>query len=277
MQDIKMELLELLRRNDLLRSALLLGKIQDPTFDVESHSERLLELAARVWHGASRARNDVILKAQSINTVLFDDHGIQAKGDKYKQVIDDPNRFYLHTVLDKKVASPLSVTILYLILAEQVGIECECIALPSYYLLKVRDVATEFYIDPFDRGRFLTIDEFQRKFRAAMNRNRVMQANLFEKVGALQLVGRLAQQLKHIYILKGSALQALRSVELLTGLFPDSPELTRDRGILYCEMEYFSKAMEDLKSYLKQRPNAEDVSEIKKLTSMLRGYREIMN
>jgi len=277
MQDIKMELLELLRRNDLLRSALLLGKIQDPTFDVESHSERLLELAARVWHGASRARNDVILKAQSINTVLFDDHGIQAKGDKYKQVIDDPNRFYLHTVLDKKIASPLSVTILYLILAEQVGIECECIALPSYYLLKVRDVATEFYIDPFDRGRFLTIDEFQRKFRAAMNRNRVMQANLFEKVGALQLVGRLAQQLKHIYILKGSALQALRSVELLTGLFPDSPELTRDRGILYCEMEYFSKAMEDLKSYLKQRPNAEDVSEIKKLTSMLRGYREIMN
>jgi regulator of sirC expression with transglutaminase-like and TPR domain len=179
--------------------------------------------------------------------------------------------------LDRKHASPLSACIFYLIMAEQVGLECECVALPSYYLLKVRDVASEFYIDPFDGGRFLTSEEFQRKFRAAMSRSRVMQANLFEKIGVHQLVGRLAQQLKHIYILKGSALQALRAVELLTGLYPQSPELNRDRGILYCEMEYFSKAMEDLKLYLQQRPNAEDVSEIKKLTSMLRGYREIMN
>jgi regulator of sirC expression with transglutaminase-like and TPR domain len=110
-----------------------------------------------------------------------------------------------------------------------------------------------------------------------MSRNRVMQSNLFEKIGINHLVGRLAQQLKHIYILKGSALQALRAVELLTGIYPQSPELNRDRGILYCEMEYFSKAMEDLKLYLQQRPNADDVAEIKKLTSMLRGYREIMN
>lgn len=277
MQAIKTELLELLRRNDLLRAALLLGKIQDPNFDSEACIERLMEMAARVWHGVTRSRNDVILKAQCINHVLFQENNMQVKSEKYKQVIDDPNRYYLHLVLEKRQASPLSITILYMILAEQVGLECECIALPSYYLLKVSDIATDFYIDPFDGGKFLTVDEFQRKFRSVMNKNRVMQANLFEKVGATQLVGRLAQQLKHIYILKGSALQALRSVELLTGLFPDSPELTRDRGILYCEMEYFSKAMEDLKHYLKVRPNAEDVSEIKKLTSMLRGYREIMN
>jgi hypothetical protein len=42
-------------------------------------------------------------------------------------------------------------------------------------------------------------------------------------------------------------------------------------------MEYFSKAMDDLKSYLEQRPQAEDVHEIKKLTQMLKGYREIVN
>jgi hypothetical protein len=110
MQAIKSELLALLRRKDLLRSALLLGKIQDPNFDIEAQADRVLELAAQAWHSASRARNDVILMAQAINSVLFDDYGIQAKGDKYKQVIDDPNRFYLHTVLDKKVASPLSMS-----------------------------------------------------------------------------------------------------------------------------------------------------------------------
>jgi regulator of sirC expression with transglutaminase-like and TPR domain len=91
------------------------------------------------------------------------------------------------------------------------------------------------------------------------------------------LVARLLQQLKHIYILKGNAVEALRAVEMLTVIFPESPELTRDRGVLYCEMEYFTQAMKDLKTYLKARPTADDVNEIKKLTSMLKGYREIVN
>ena len=40
---------------------------------------------------------------------------------------------------------------------------------------------------------------------------------------------------------------------MLTALYPGSPELTRDRGILYCEMEYFSKAIEELEKMLEKR------------------------
>jgi regulator of sirC expression with transglutaminase-like and TPR domain len=277
MQDIKSELRELLRRNDLLRAALLMGRVQDAAFLEEPYLQRVMEMAARVWHKSMRAKNDPVLKAKNINHVLFEEIGIEGKGDKYKQVIDDPHRYYLHSVLDRKVASPLAITIFYMILAEQVGIDCECLALPSYYLIKVNDVAGDFYIDPFDSGKFLTQEEFQRKFRSSLNRNRMIQTSLFEKVGSMQLVARLVQQLKHIYILKGAAVEALRSVEMLTVIFPESPELTRDRGILYCEMEYFSRAMEDLRFYLEKRPHAEDVREIKKLTTMLKGYREVIN
>lgn len=277
MQSIKTELLELLRRNDLLKSVLLLGKIQDPIFDGEYYVDRIMELAARVWHRCARAKYDPILKAESINHVLFRELGIVGKTDKYKQVIDDPNRLFLHTLMDSRAGSPLSVTLLYMVMAEQVGLACECVALPSYYYLKIQDVASPFYIDPFDGGKFLTEAEFERKLRTSMQRSRMISQSLYEKVTHLQLVARVVQQLKHIYILKSKALEALRAVEVLTALFPQSPELTRDRGILYCEMEYFSKAMDDLRHYLKVRPDADDVKEIKKLTTMLQGYREIMN
>lgn len=277
MQAIKSELLELLRRNDLLRAALVVGKIQDAGFSPENYVDMVMEMAAKIWHRSCRAKHDSILKAEAINHILFKDFSLEGKGDKPKQVIDDPHRYYLHSVLLRKLGSPLSYAILYSVLAEQVGLSHEIIALPSYYLLKVTDVATEFYIDPFDGGRFLTHDEFQKKFRSALQRNRMLSTSLFEKVSTAQLVARLVQQLKHVYILKGNALEALRSVEMLKAIFPESPELTRDRGILYCEMEYFSKAMEDLRFYLQKRPEAEDVGEIKKLTSMLKGYREIMN
>lgn len=277
MQAIKTELLELLRRNDLLRASLIIGRVQDAAFDEEPHINEIMALAARVWHRSARTKHDPVLKAEQINHVLFEEFGLQGKSDRYKQVIDDPHRYYLHSVLQKKIGSPLAITILYLILAEQVGLDFECLALPSYYLIKVRDVAGDFYIDPFDSGKFLNEEEFHKKFRSALQRNRMIQTNLFERVNCMQLVARLVQQLKHIYILKGSAVEALRSVELLTVIFPQSPELTRDRGILYCEMEYFSRAMADLKYYLECRPNAEDIKEIKKLTSMLKGYREVVN
>lgn len=277
MQAIKTELVELLRRNDLMRASLLVSTIQDPNFIREEFVEQLLEIASRVWHRGARNQRDAVLKAQQINYTLFEEYGIEGKSDRSKQVIDDPNRYYLHTLLQNKTASPLSLAILYWIVAEQVGLSCECLALPSYYYMRVRDGSDEFYIDPFDRGKFLTQEEFQRKFKTAFQRNRMISTNLFEKVTPYQLVSRQVQQLKHVYILKGDALTALRAVEILTALFPQSPEITRDRGILYCEMEYFSKAMDDLRYYLQQRPNAEDVAEIKKLTSMLKGYREILN
>ncbi len=276
MQSIKTELIGLLRRNDLLRASLLVGQIQDAAFNLKPYQEQLLEMSARIWNLCG-GKHEALLKAEKISQVLFQEYGMEGKSDRYKQVIDDPNRFYLHTVMQKKVASPLALTVLYCILADQVGLQYECLALPSYFLLKLIDDEEEYYLDPFDHGKILTGEDFQKKFKSAMQRNRMMSQSLFEKVSTSQLVARLAQQLKHIYILKGSAVEALRAVELLTGIFPASPELTRDRGVLYCEMEYFSKAVDDLKFYLDNRPNAEDVAEIKKLAGMLKGYREVVN
>ncbi len=274
---MKDQLLTFLSRNDLMRAGLLLGKIDDPRFSMDECVETLMELAAKIWNRSSGMHGDAVLMIQAINKVLFEDFELQSSSEKTKRVIDDPNRYYLHQVLKRKVGSSLAVAILYSILCEQVGVPHECIALPGNFLIRILDDVGDFYVDPFDQGKMMNTGEFQKKFRSSMQRHRMMQANLFEKAGPVQLISRLAYQLKHVYILKGRALEALQTVECLTVLHPELPELTRDRGILYCEMEYFSKAMDDLKSYLKQRPHAEDVGDIKKLTSMLRGYREIVN
>lgn len=276
MQDIKNELLALLLKNDLLRAATMVGKIESTDFSIEQTQETLLELASEVWNKSARCRKDPIYKAEMLCEVLFRDFGIKGKSEKYKPVIDDPNRYYLHHVLDSKMGSPLTLTLLYLILARQVGITADCIALPNLYLLKISDIDFDFYIDPFDSGRFLSEEEFQKKFRASAQK-RLLSSRIYEVMSDQHLVGKLIQQLKHIYIVKGNAVAALRAVELLTVLFPEIPEHTRDRGILYCEMEYFSKAIADLKFYLDRRPQAEDFPEIKKLANMLRGYREIIN
>jgi len=277
MQVTKTELLESLRHNDLLRSSLLVGKVKDNDFLLDPYIDRILLVSRRIWQRCEKLKHDPIYKVQIINEALFKELKIEGKCENTKQIIDDPDRYYVHVVLDRKMSSSLTLAILYSVLAEQVGLPFECIAFPSYYLLKIHDVTGDFYVDPFDSGRVLSQDEFHRKFRATFQRNRVLSTNIFERVSCFQLVTRLMQQIKHAYILKGKALEALRAVEMLTAIFPQSPEVTRDRGILYCEMEYFSKAMEDLKYYIYHRPHAEDIAEIKKLANMLKSYREVVN
>ncbi|MBY0372269.1 transglutaminase-like domain-containing protein [bacterium] len=273
----KDDLLTFLRRDDLMRASLVLGRIEDPRFNLNTSVDALLSIAARVWHLSGGMHEDSIVMVHTINKVLYDELGLQVSADRSKRVMDDPKRYLLHEVLDRKVGSPLTMAILYSILCEQVGVPHECIAIPGNFLIRILDSVDDFYVDPFDQGRLMNATEFQKKFRSTLQRNRMMQTNLFEKAGGEQLVSRLAHQLKQTYVLKGKALEALQTVEILTALHPESPELARDRGILYCEMEYFSKAMDDLKSYLKKRPQADDVADIKKLTTMLKGYREIVN
>jgi len=277
MQTAKAALLDCLRNQDLLEGSLLVGQVQDSAFSTEPYRTVIEESIEKTRTRCEKNSDDIFSVIDSINHSIFKSLGIQGKTDKYKQVIDDPNRYYLHLVLDQKVGSPLAVAVLYCIFAEGLGLKYECLALPSYYLIRFQSDGVDFYVDPFDSGKLLTLEEFQKKFRSALHKSRMLSASLFERVKPTQLVARLVQQLKHIYILRSQAVEALRAVEILTSLFPENPEFTRDRGILYCEMEYFSKAMDDLRHYLEVRPQAEDVHEIKKLTQMLKGYREILN
>ncbi len=276
MRDLKSEFVGFLSRKDFLNAFLVLGKIEDPKFKKETYVETILGIAADIWYLASRARYDMKYKAMCINKVLYSNYGIRGKHSEYKKLIDQPSQFYIHELLLKKNGSPLSMAVLYKILAEQVGLLCFSYSLSPYYYLKVENQDV-FYIDPFDGGKFYSPDEFQKRTRQFIKKVVPLSTNLFEKVDMTQLLGRLIQRLKQVYILKGMAIEALRATELLSVIYPSSSENKRDRGILYCEIEYYSKALKDLNNYIKECPDADDVIEIKKLARMIKGYQEIIN
>ncbi|MBI1861632.1 MAG: tetratricopeptide repeat protein [Deltaproteobacteria bacterium] len=277
MDDLKRELIELLGHGEMLRAALLVGGIRDSAFNADPYLKGFETLAKGLTGGKKQRRTGPTMLVARINSALFKKFGMAGGSGRPRLVIDDPERFFIDRVIDKRSGSPLALAILYWALAERGGLKCECLALPSYYLLKFTEKGKDCFIDPFEGGRILSSEEFQRKFRSAFVRPGVVSTSIFERITPMQIVARLIQQLKQIYVLKGNSLCALRAVELLVGLFPDSPEFARDRGILYCEMEYFSKAAEDLNYYLLKRARADDVVEIKRLSRMLKGYREVVN
>src|ERR1044072_8609379 len=103
MEDVKTELARYLKRGDLMRAVLVLGKISDPAFDDTAYIEKILELSAKAWNRTTKTKKDVVMKLQSINTVLFKEFELRAKDERYKNVIDDPTRLFLHRVLKSKI------------------------------------------------------------------------------------------------------------------------------------------------------------------------------
>lgn len=276
MEDIKTELLRVLAEGRFFQAALRIGAIRDSAF-CSTPYELCIDKLIRIIRVGRRPKTATAWISR-INRALFGRFGMDADKGRPRLVIDEPDRLFLDRIIDNRSGGPLPLTLFYWHLADSVGLQCECLSLSSYYLLKViNENGKEFYIDPFEGGKILLPQDFHRKFRSAFLRHPTTATNLFERISRTQLVARLIQQLKQVYVLKGNALFALRAVELLTALFPESPEFARDRGILYCEMEYFSKAADDLKYYLNNRPKADDLVEIKQLSRMLRGYREIVN
>ena len=191
MKSIKRELCTLLRRKDILRAALCVGKIEDPSLKVGEYTERVLGLASGVWHKIGKYKEDYVLQIEFLNRALFDEFGLMGRGERAKNVIDDPGRFYLHHVLEKKLGSPLSLSILYCALCQQLGIPYECIALPSGYFVRILDPVSDFFVEPYDSGKILSQDSFQKKFKLVAQSHRILSTSLYERVGVGSLVGFL--------------------------------------------------------------------------------------
>ncbi|MEO0949061.1 MAG: tetratricopeptide repeat protein, partial [Cyanobacteria bacterium J06641_5] len=75
--------------------------------------------------------------------------------------------------------------------------------------------------------------------------------------------------LKYVYVSAQQLPAALRVVDRLLLLEPDSVRERRDRGLLAYQIGHFESAVQDLEFYLTQAPQAQDARTIRLLLSKL--------
>jgi len=76
------------------------------------------------------------------------------------------------------------------------------------------------------------------------------------------MIERVLRNLKAIHLRDEDSSRALRVVDLLVAIQPDSAEDLRDRGVLYASLDCFGLAARDLESYLALVPRAKDAEEL---------------
>ena len=139
---------------ELETGALLLSRTVNPDVDIGACCSTLAALAARcrelIAEPAS-ARE----KCRVINRVLFHEYGLRGNTDHYT----DPLNSYLDQVLARRKGIPISLSIVYLLVAERMGLNLEPVGLPGHFMVGCYEEPAPLFIDPFNAGVFLTASE----------------------------------------------------------------------------------------------------------------------
>ena len=87
--------------------------------------------------------------------MLFHENGYHGNHEHYT----DPLNSFLPVVLDRRKGIPLSLSIVYLLVAQRLGIDLEPVALPGHFMVGCYLEDAPLFIDPFDKGVFRSPEE----------------------------------------------------------------------------------------------------------------------
>jgi regulator of sirC expression with transglutaminase-like and TPR domain len=146
---------------ELESGVLLLNRTQNPALDIVAVRAQLDALAAR-YHQLEPAAPGLRAQCQLLNQVLFTELGLRGNHDHYS----DPLNSFLDQVLKRRLGLPISLAIVYLLVAQRVGLELEPVGAPGHFLVGAYEPEGPFFIDAYNRGQILEPDEVFARLRA---------------------------------------------------------------------------------------------------------------
>ncbi len=248
---------EMVSRNDedinLAEAALLYAKEEYPDLDIEEYLTKIYLIAEEINKNLSRG-NDPNYLIGEINWYLFAVAGFRGNRDDYY----DPKNSFLNDVLDRKKGIPIMLSVLYMEIANRLGLNLEGVGFPGHFIVKYSGTEGEILIDPFNEGRTLSQEDCQDILDRVYNGGVKFQRYMLQLSTKKQILVRMLNNLKNLYLGSKNYLKALNIVEMIVLIDPDSHTEVRDRGIIYYRLECFSQALSDLETYLRLSPNAPD-------------------
>jgi regulator of sirC expression with transglutaminase-like and TPR domain len=256
---------------DLAEASLLIAGEEYPDLDPDRYLARLDALgdALRVRAGDG----DGAALVPALNRLLFEEEGFHGNTEDYY----DPRNSFLNDVLDRRTGIPISLCTVYMEVARRAGRALEGVGLPGHFVVRVSADAAPLLVDPFNGGTVLTLEDCQRRLdRIYSGRLRLAPAML-APCSRKAILGRMLRNLKDIYVKAGDYARALRVVEMLRSLEPDSADELRDRGVLYAALDCYAAAAADLEGYLALRPRCAEAPQLTAKVAELRARAARLN
>ena len=144
----------------LLEAAASLGQDEYPELDIQDVLGHVDQLSSRL---KQRLPADVgaLQKLRLLNKFFFEEQGFSGNLNNYY----DPDNSYLHVVLRTRRGIPISLAVLWLEMAQSLGLRAQGVGFPGHFLVKVRlpfPNEGQVVIDPFT-GESLSKEELSER------------------------------------------------------------------------------------------------------------------
>src|SRR5207245_2698443 len=156
-------------------------------------------------------------------------------------------------------------------LANRIGLDLLSVDFTAHFLVKYSE---EMILDPFNKGRLLDIEDLQEILDSSYGGVIEFVPDYLNEIEPEKILVRIARNLKNSYTQSFNYTLAMRCVDMILELVPDSPEEIRDKGILQSRLFQNDLALRSLDKYLELAPEANDADFI---LDLIRSIKEKSN
>ncbi|KAF0249096.1 MAG: hypothetical protein FD167_1503 [bacterium] len=247
---------------DLGRAALLMAKCEYPSLDVDFYLSHLDEIANAI--NSSLPQNaaliNPILSIKQINEYIYEELAFRGNKENYY----DPRNSFLNEVLVRRLGIPITLSVFYMELARRLGLKIEGIGMPGHFLVKCYTEDQEIILDAFNQGQILDETDCQQLVNNVYGSDIKLKPSFFRTVSKKEILIRMLNNLKNIYLSSSDHPRALATIERLLLLTPKAINEVKDRGLVYYRLGKYSLAITDLEFYLTYAPKGQETEIVRK-------------
>ena len=250
----------------LLEAAVSIGHIQAPVMDVQGVLSQvdawLVRLRRRVASDAAP-----LARLLALNQFFYKDLGFGGNLNDYYAT----GNSYIHALLESRRGIPISMAVVWLELAQGIGLNASGVSFPGHFLIKISLPMGQAVIDPLSGQSFSgeKLSEMLEPYRLSPDFEVPMGLYL-QAAPARDILARMLRNLKEIFKSQKQWTHALEVQERLIILMPEAWTEYRDRGLAHAALGNHSQALADLEHYLAHVQDVVDVDAIAQQVEMLR-------
>lgn len=246
------EFLKLLQRRadvDLTRAALELCRDAYPNLSFDTTLEWIAARGEELQGPAARAVNERAALEQ-VADCLAGTYGLCGDKDAYGRA----DSSYLPRVIESQRGIPISLSVLYMAVANAAGLDLRGVAAPMHFLTRCETTEGPLYVDAFCGGRMMTYQECGRWLHELTDLPMAQIFPALEPIGPRPIILRMLSNLKALHVRQEDWGAAWLVQQRLTALQPASYPNRRDLALLAMRSDRPGRAVDLLESCLRTCP-----------------------
>ncbi len=248
----------------VLEAAVAVAQDELPGLDVQGVLAQVDALAEKLRRRIP-ADAAPLQRLRLLNQYFFHELGFAGNVNDYY----DRRNSLLPEVLATRRGIPLTLALVYIEIATQLGLQARGVSFPGHFLVKLHMPRGEVVIDPFT-GRSLGREELEERLQPYRRQNQLLDDDevplglFLQAAPPRDIVARLLRNLKEVHRSAGDWPRLAAVQQRLVILLPLEWEERRDHALALARLGRRGQAAEELATYLQHRPEASDAAAMRR-------------